>query len=786
MDISKVRLALAQQGLDPDAISRIAEMCEAAAARQVGEHALENSIVYLYSKKNGAFREMESHTVERLYAYQLELDSDVLGYFTQVLCKNIVRERYGRRHVSSFTVDFLVIRKSSVDLVECKPLSAVESLIQKKPEEWVRTSTKVSNPVLEKWADAIGANFTVWVQPSHFSVELRNLEFLYANVDFGSRPKYEAAVLNELRKGPASLHFLRERISGLMIKDIGHMLATALVYGPISSTPIDNTESFWLTTDVHQAQILRDRTASSVDQLLRQSDDRLSKASKLDIDKGIKRLTLVRQVIAGTVAATERLKPLVRSVLEADRAGTNALEVCITNYQASGNRTSRLDEIQAELLSGVCKRWQSGNLTSFGDAYSELSIACRERKIEPPSKTTLRKRLEATSAAKRALAQGGKRAYQAISQTADPRSRSAPPSVTGIKIQIDSTKVDNKVFPGIEDKLLLEAPVLYVAVDCHSSAPAASSLIFGPARRDGLAILLRDYVARHGCLPSIIQIDRGPENRSSWLRKFCEHYRITLIINPAAKSRSNGQVENLLGRVNGPLERLPGGTYFDKKGRSADGRFKSRRTAALQFRHIRKEVDQILYEDISNLPLANGFTPLEIQEESIRQFGMQGTPCPFDEDFRFQTSIKTDVKKAGARGEVHHGAYRYTSRELLVALRSSEISEVRRDCQDSSLLRVQTTSGRYRAWSSIAPLHATDSEIDIEFRSYYLAQLGKQKAEIRQRIAENSYARRSAMVSATQHPDLAKDDAAAAVTEQQAPLKISPPRSTTELIEAKS
>ncbi|WP_062358096.1 hypothetical protein [Pseudoxanthomonas mexicana] len=70
MDISKVRLALAQQGLDPDAISRIAEMCEAAAARQVGEHALENSIVYFYSKKNGAFREMESHTVERLYAYQ--------------------------------------------------------------------------------------------------------------------------------------------------------------------------------------------------------------------------------------------------------------------------------------------------------------------------------------------------------------------------------------------------------------------------------------------------------------------------------------------------------------------------------------------------------------------------------------------------------------------------------------------------------------------------------------------------------------------------------------------
>lgn len=65
----------------------ILELFFEGAGRKVGAYALDNVTVAHYSKKCREVRHLESHTVEQTFAFQLELDPDVVAYICQVTCR---------------------------------------------------------------------------------------------------------------------------------------------------------------------------------------------------------------------------------------------------------------------------------------------------------------------------------------------------------------------------------------------------------------------------------------------------------------------------------------------------------------------------------------------------------------------------------------------------------------------------------------------------------------------------------------------------------------------------
>ena len=73
----------------------------------------------------------------------------------------------------------------------------------------------------------------------------------------------------------------------------------------------------------------------------------------------------------------------------------------------------------------------------------------------------------------------------------------------------------------VEHALFGNKPWFYLGTDEASDYPMASSKYFGHACTNGVALLLRDYVRRHGFLPFVIVLDRGSENDSKWLKAFC-------------------------------------------------------------------------------------------------------------------------------------------------------------------------------------------------------------------------------------------------------------------------
>jgi len=752
----ELRACFDRAGLTEDQKDHVLEMISESPSRQPGGAALDNVIVLMSSKKNRRSIWLESHTVERLYAYELEFDPSVIAYFTQVRCRGIERTGPDRkRHVGSATADFLVIRSDSVTVVECKTGQRVSSLLQQFPHEWVRSAVgSVERPAFQQWAAHHGLDYRVWVQPDQFACVLANYELLYSIDPRSEHSREQILAIASLETCPKTIEHLLQDVPRLTPKDIHQLLRNGDIFGPILSVTLDETDTFTLFRDRVQCDAAQALGSTLSAQRLQQAADALSTSSFVDLQAGRARLARLASMRRGERPYTRRYRQLDKKVAIAIASGKSELEACLTNYRASGNRTRRLVRLQEEALVATVQRWEAGTSFNRENAYIEHVIDCKRRGCTPVTKTTLNRYLARANRAKRDLRTGGIRQYQKSRVATDPRARSLAAIGVGLRLQIDSTIVDNRVFPGLEDILLLDRPIIYVAIDNSTRHPACYELAFGPARSDALASLLRTYVRKHGRLPSIIQVDRGTENRSNWLAAFCSIYGITLLIHPTAASVFNSSAENWIGRINSELHRLPGSTAPDQRGRAVDGRFKSRKTAKLQFSALLTIIEEVV-EHLGYVPGADGVSPMERREELLIATGLAGRPTNVDEDFLYHSSIPIRASRIDPKRGIKTERYTYASAELLEATRRGDVVEVRRDCEDAGLIRAQMNSGRYKAWAPFAVKLANLPPLDVKFLSYYLYQRGS--AVVQRRL--------DAHVSLHQRTDMRLSETTATATE---------------------
>jgi putative transposase len=216
--------------------------------------------------------------------------------------------------------------------------------------------------------------------------------------------------------------------------------------------------------------------------------------------------------------------------------------------------------------------------------------------------------------------------------------------------------------------------------------PLGFSFVFGSPRTDGLAILFRDIARRNGSIPSMIHVDRGSENRSKWLQEFCCDTGIRY--SPTAGSAWNSSAESMLKFVNTQIaQRLLGSTLPDRRGRSADGRYKSRRTARLEFSVIYKQIEEYLFTNLANHP-QKGISPAESRIHLLSAQGNLAIPTVVDEPFLIRTSVPLDRKPSITdRRAIRLEEGAFTSRELSdMSLQGRSIEQARLDCEDAKVL----------------------------------------------------------------------------------------------------
>lgn len=739
------QLVYAQMRLNDAQCRNIETMVRMSGTRDVGAGAL-NSVWSLHnSSKNGQARATESHTCELVFAYELEMDHDVLGYYTQVPCRRVRRTtQYGRTHVSTANLDFLVFRRDGIELVECKTSEWLDRESQKQGALWSYESGIWRYPPYAEWALQYGLDFSVWAPPNPVGTYLQNLEACYA-VSCETAPESELrairAVLTTIAKRPASLEELMEEVRGFSERVAMQMLADGVAFGPWTSTSIGQADRFRLYADREQARHADVALLATIasDQAQPGIQDPILLASTTDLNKGRERLARLARIEAGELPPTRRMQKLAAAVQRAVARGDDPLCACLTRYANSGNRDSRLLPEQEQAIETVIARdWNAGKARRPIDLVRAFEGECERLGVEASGRWRLDARRRAESPLRHALSTGGFRAYHAIRPSTDPRHRSQRPLGYGQVLHIDSSDLDVrhardllKFFPAAKAKF-------YIGIDGATEYTMAHSLIFGSARTDGLALLLREFVRRHGFLPRIIHVDRGSENTSSWLVEFCEG-RITLRYSPTAGSAWNGLAENVIKQVNDQVaHQLVGSTAPDQKGRKVDGRFKSYRNAKLGFETVLKHFIDFVYQDLPNAPNAHDLTPAERKADVLPRFGIMGTPCEWNDEFLIRTSIKVDQKgKACPRRGIRTVDGYFTSDELMKELRMHKPDQVRSDCCYPEVLYVRIAGRWLKAFHNRVQSLALLSDVERLFEMLwapFARSSGRKRRETNSRV----------------------------------------------------
>lgn len=742
----------AAAGLSHENVRSVEEAINGACQKRVGAGALTNVVTRFDSVKNRRHRTVESHTCELLHAYELEQDPDVLGYYTQVPCVGITRLRPdGRSHVSSAHIDFLVLRKSSVELVECKQEEWLRKKIGEEHPDWSEVEGGWRCKPYEEWAKARGIAFKVWVGPKHPAIYLQNLTAIYDAkrlpcTDYEARACETAARIIEKR--PQSIVELQNASPGFTSRVALLMLAQAYAFGPCRSVSLGNQSKFYLFPTLSQAEVYENAVAAEVSERLKplgELGDETLTASRTDLEKARLRLQRVDRYLSGLDAApTKSVKRLAKLVRQTRREGKSALAACLTKYHASGNKVPRLPEHYVALRRTIIEEyWNRGRVSCQRDACHIYSTECERLGIPVAGLTALVKEIRKQNPQRHALTSGGMRSFQRVRRNTDPRYTSAAPLGYGEIAHIDSTPIDMKMVDGSTGEILLLCATFYIAIDGSSGHPLAFVLIFGPSRTEGLAILMRQIVRRHGFLPRTIHVDRGPENTSKWMERFCEG-TISVRYSPTAGSAWNQLAESANNYANTQVShRLFGSTLPDRRGRAVDGKHKSHKTARMTFIEVNELIEKYVYEDMHHSPGGDNLSPIERRQASLDQFGCMGAKRELDDAFLLATAIPLGrAIKLTDRGSVRIEEGVYTSMELQAEIEGRrKVEEARIDCEDPAILYVRIGGRWLKAFHRRVQSVASEDRLERIFDMCYAPTARRLSREVKRLLRKQLHDR---------------------------------------------
>jgi putative transposase len=772
------QLIYARCGFTQNQITNLETMVLGSGMRTVGAGALQNVRVQLFSKKNRSTRVVESHTCERLFAYVLEMDPAVVGYYAQVPCRRILRVRDdGKQHVSQATLDFLVFYSDAVKLFECKYEQWVQREADRSPD-WQRTDTGWTCTPYRDWAVANGLNFDVWTPPRPLGTYLRNVEAMYAMHGVSLNPAERQASVRAkalVATAPHTVSELCDAVDCFRERIALWLLAQSEVFGLVRSTSVAMSDRFMLYAHADQAAAADAVTLAQIADGFAQPiiEDPLVNASAVAYRVGSARLARLQEIAAGKQPGTRRMSALANHVRKAVEQGQSPLGACIPGYVRSGNRRPRLTEAQREAIDLVIRtHWNRAKVRSVRALWFVLEDECERRGVPCPSMTALQRAVKQEDPGRRALAHGGMREYQSVQATSDPRDRSMQALAYGHTLHIDSSKFDNRCAPEEELNFAAEPPTFYVAVDEATSMVMSHSLIFGSARTDGLAILMREFVSRHGFLPAIIFADRGSENKSNWLETFCADNGITLEHSPTGASRFNSLAESCIKHVNHSIAHdFAGSTEPDMAGRKVDGKYKSRQNARTRFTDLVEALKEYIYGDLPRKPLKDGDTPAEKKEESLARHGILGRLCKFDDAMMIQTAVPIDyMGKATEKKGIWVVGALFTSTELKIYLRTHQPDQVRRDCVDPSVLYVHIGGVWLKAFNNLVQSVALLSDDEKLFEMQKQPTVDRTVRAKKRDLDRERSRRHRAIAARPAHPHLAPN-----LTPEAAPARSEEP-----------
>src|SRR3990167_4574056 len=557
-------------------------------SRMVGRYARKNVVTFPFSERADMTLSAESRGPEAGFLTLTEYEEDVLLPLDQPEPVTLRSEnKNGKITTSSYTVDFLILRRDYLEAVEVKTTNEIERLIAEKPKRWKRIEDGSVEYLPAKLAfREMAIHFRVFEYNAKKRYLIENIECLMWSRAAGdanglTRPDLDKAFNQSFCWTLADLKDffeLKEMTPLVRCIDRGELfidMERSLISNPkgciVGRSPI-YLQLGYASLDkgkIFEADIL---TA------IETSDFPSEAEAKRALDK-------LDKLNSGL--SNRSTRRWLKKIAKGKEIGLSEFQSLISNYQECGNRTRRVFvDVENYLDSFLRTEHPESNGISVYRSYVKYRVGAKDEHpfYDPVSRRTFAKRLLRLPPELVAEVRGGARAANAAAEPTDPEERNIKAQYPWQAVTIDHYLADIElIFFANQNEVFVLRPWITAMVDIYSKEVLAVVISFKSPSRVACAKVIRECVRRHGKLPREIIVDRGSEFRSTFFASLFAHFKIKLTLRPAGNPKWGSEVERLFGQFKDLwLSQLPGNRADKREVRSADGKCDPKKHAIFQ------------------------------------------------------------------------------------------------------------------------------------------------------------------------------------------------------------
>lgn len=336
---------------------------------------------------------------------------------------------------------------------------------------------------------------------------------------------------------------------------------------------------------------------------------------------------------------------------------------------------------------------------SLARVVTEIRSACLERGLQPPTRRTVQRRLDAMDAREVMKAREGAKAARQRFAPVTGRNRSERPLDV---VQIDHTPADIILVDSFERKPI-GRPWVTLAIDIATRMVTGYHVSFDAPSRLSVALCLTravapkaEFLADLECnapwpaqgKPVSIHVDNGRDFRSQAFQSACAEWGINLVYRPPGSPHFGGHVERLIGTMMGAVHLLPGTTQSSV---AAKGGYDAEAMAAMTLGEFDRWFALEICRYNNSIHSSLGCTPVAKWDALA---GQMSGDIPFDME-AFRVSFLPSEQRQVRRDGIHLFDLRYWSDALAgyVGRRGGKVV-VRYDPRDLSTVWVELDGGR--------------------------------------------------------------------------------------------
>ena len=714
----EIRQHLKALQLPPDGISYVLSALDSPPERRVGNGSFLNSVVRYASNLMNHVVQAESHTGEAAELIECEYDRDnVLAIIDQPKRKISIQgvRADGRRLSTTYTCDYLQIRRNGVFAVEVKGDKELRSLVRRRPHDWCFSKGVYHYLPAERVFARLGITHIVKPISSYNPIRIENLRLLIQArnaPELKTQARLSKRVKQHLKNtGACSLADLAVAIGILDLTPILRLIASKEISVNLVKSRLSIPDAAWVANSPRDLSVIEklneeflpnsSRTRSISKQRVATQKKAISAANNLE--------RLQKGVVEGTSARTlRRFKKMLReSGGDPDALGFD--------YWDKERDKSGLDPRHDAFIRRVIKKHYE-TVVTLGPAavYKQYELLFPKSKIAREGQkrvvfNTFKRRILWYNQTRMAEKRGGKRLSYKAAPPVNPLKasfRAARPFQVG---HIDHYLCDLWVIVAkTPKKTYIARPVLTLLRDEFSGEILGMAFGLKPPSRVACASVLRDCVRRHGRLPEWIMVDQGSEFRSTYFESVLAKMRITKQERPSGAPRWGGSLERTFGITKQELYGTLRGNSVNKKFiREVSPSHRPQNTADLSLFDAYRKTESYLFGHYNKHPRGKATkAPEVLRKEGLSRYSCSGVIIKYDLEFLMKTAIPADSKSYpidSARGVRIND--RYYKCPKLFSCRAARVEEPRLEIWDDNIAYLPMDGRWY-----VANVHAARSQ----------------------------------------------------------------------------